>query len=104
MKSEVPEYWNNYEKEGPRYRTDGTPLHRKCLPGLWMTPEQYKEFLEKKDEPYWCFEDDFENMWTGYCMTADEATAIRSTAIRSSRSSRTLSDSISVPGTVPGTA
>lgn len=75
MKSEVPDYWDNYDREGPRYRTDGTPLHRKCLPGLWMTPEQHADFLEKKDDPEWCFEDDFELMWNGYCMTDEEAAA-----------------------------
>lgn len=75
MKSEVPDYWDSYDKEGPRYRTDGTPLHRKCLPGLWMTPEQHADFLEKKDDPEWCFEDDFELMWNGYCMTDEEAAA-----------------------------
>ena len=63
MKSEIPQDWNYYPHEGPKTRPDGSRLHRKCLPGMWMKPVQYAAFCRGEIE-----EDDFENIWTGYTM------------------------------------
>ena len=63
MKSEIPHDWNYYPHEGPKTRSDGSRLHRKCLPGLWMKPVQYAAFCRGEID-----EDDFENIWTGYTM------------------------------------
>ena len=63
MKSEIPQDWNYYPHEGPKTRTDGSRLHRKCLPGLWMKPVQYAAFCRGEID-----EDDFENIWAGYTM------------------------------------
>ena len=63
MKSEIPQDWNYYPREGQKTRSDGSRLHRKCLPSLWMKPVQYAAFCRGEID-----EDDFENIWTGYTM------------------------------------
>lgn len=72
MQSEIPADWNTYEHEGQKTRSDGSRLHRKCLPGLWMSQVQYAAFCKGEID-----EDDFENLWTGYTMTEAEAEAAR---------------------------